>query len=100
MGTGRLDPAAAQGGIGATAVNEVAQHESQFAGASKIATRASDFDVIANDRPNRATAIRAVDEIASKLRGDNFGKMFVHRDRVNLIRQKVAQRNAIFQAQH
>ena len=100
MGTGWLDPAAAQGGTRATALNEVAQHESQFASASEIATCASGFDVVANDRPNRLPAVGAMDEIASKLRRDDFGKMFVHRDRVYLIREEVAQRDAIFQAQH
>ncbi len=96
MGAGWLDPAAAQGGIGATALNEVAQNELQFASAQEIATRASGFYVIANNRLNRLTAIGAMDEIASELRSDDFGKMFVHRDRVHLIRQEIAQRDAVF----
>jgi hypothetical protein len=95
-----FDPATAQGGIRATALNEVAQHEPQFAGASEMAARASGFDVVANDRPNRLPAIGAMDEIAAEFHGDDFGKMFVHRDRVDLIRQEVAQRDAVFQAQH
>jgi hypothetical protein len=100
MTAGWFDPPPAQGGIRATALNEVAQHKPQFASASEIATPASGVDVVANNRPNRLPAIGAMDEIASELRSDDFGKMFVHRDRVYLVRQEVAQRDAVFQAQH
>ena len=53
--------------------------------------RPGGVNIVADDRPDRLPTTGVMDEIPAEFRGDDFWKMFVHRDRIYLAGQEIAQ---------
>jgi hypothetical protein len=100
VGTCGLDPSTAQGRITAATRDEMTEQELELGGAPEVATRSGRFNVVPYNRLNGLATIRAMDQIAAELHGDDLGKMLVYGNGIDLVGQEIAKGDAVLQTQH
>ena len=81
-------------------LDEMLEHQPQVAGVASVAARLSGLDILQDHAADHRHAVVAMAEILAEFGSDNAWDMLMLGDRRDLLLGQIAEREAIFVAQH